>query len=210
MTPQQPEPRIGERFGLDPNARKLYYTYLLIPALLLACLIVLAVSSLIYFAVPEYWIVALGLAVPYLAVVGSVAYWISKYLPTVGYTLAADRVVFEGGVWWKRKSFVPYNRITNIDIIQGPLSRHFGLGKVSIQTAGYSGQPSSGVRFAEISIFGVKDFESIKDAIMGMIVRSRPVAVEAGVETTHVMPDAEILEELRRIRKGIESLASRQ
>ena len=79
---------------------------------------------------------------------------------------------------------------------------------MSVQTAGYSGQANSATRLAEISIFGVKDFEGVKNAIMEMVVRLRPVAVEAGAEAPHVATDAEMREELRRIRKGIEGLSS--
>ncbi len=201
---------IGESFKPDPDTRKLYYAYLLIPALILAVIISSASTAiLLYVEYPRSLVPVSALVVPYLVAVVFVAYWIPRYLSTVSYTLSEDRVIFVGGLWWKRKSFVPYNRITNIDLQQGPLSRRFGLGKVSIQTAGYSGQ-AGGPRFAEIAIFGVKEFEGIKDAIMSMIVRSRPVAIEAGVETVHRTSDTEILEELRRIRKGIEVLSEEE
>ena len=206
----RPSARVGETFGPHPEARRLYYVYLAVPALVLAALIVVVVSTLYLAGIAEYWIVALSLAVPYLLVVVPIAYWIPKFLSTIRYTLGTDRVVYEGGVWWKRKSFVPYNRVTNIDVIQGPLSRHFGLGRVSVQTAGYSGTSGSGPRFAELSIFGVKDFDTIKDDIIGMIVKFRPMAVEAAAETGTSRLDAEMLEELKKIRKGIEELSSRQ
>ncbi len=203
------EARIGESFKPHPDAGKLLYAYLLIPALPVAALMALIIGALFYVGLPEAWIVAAGLLIPYLAAVGIAAYWIPKYLSTVIYTLAEDRVVYEGGVWFKRKSYVPYNRITNIDVLQGPLSRQFGLGKVSIQTAGYSGASSSGVRFAEISIFGVKNFEQVKDAIISVIIKFRPVAVETGVEASRPPIDAELLDELKRIRVGIEAMSNK-
>ncbi|MDG7007556.1 MAG: PH domain-containing protein [Nitrososphaerota archaeon] len=57
-------------------------------------------------------------------------------------------MVYEGGVWWKRKSFVPYNRVTNIDVIQGPVSRHFGFGRVTWPTCGFP-RPSSKTRWRQ-------------------------------------------------------------
>jgi membrane protein YdbS with pleckstrin-like domain len=48
--------------------------------------------------------------------------------------LEDDKIVIVKGVWWRNKSFVPYNRITNVNIYQGPISRRFRLGKLSIQT----------------------------------------------------------------------------
>lgn len=49
---------------------------------------------------------------------------------------------------------VPYNRITNLDIRQGPVMRILGLSTLSIQTAGYSGQA-----IPEIKIEGVEHAE---------------------------------------------------
>lgn len=199
---------IGSVFRPDPDARKLYRVYLLIPALFfLIPLLAGGATILLYVAAPLSLLAVAVLFAPYLAVVGFVAYWIPRYLSTVSYALLDDRMAFEGGLWWKRKSFVPYNRVTNVDLMQGPLSRRYSLGKVSIQTAGYSGQSNSATRLAEMAIFAVKDFEGIKNTIMEMVVKLRPVAVEAGVETPHEATDAEMLEELRRIRKGIEGLS---
>lgn len=200
-------PGIGETFGPRPEARSLYRAYLSIPALLSAILIAAGSAAILYYvAEPGSWVVVCGIVAPYLVVVGFVAYWIPRYLSTVTYQLGVDRVIFEGGLWWKRKSYVPYNRITNIDVMQGPLSRRFGLGKISIQTAGYAG-PSSGARYSEIAIFGVTDLEGIKETVMRMAMRSRPMAVEAAAETNGPGRDAEILEELRQIRKGIDAIA---
>lgn len=201
---------IGESFGPDRDARKLYYTYLAIPALVLGATFLAAGAVVLYFvAAPESWIAVIAMFVPYVVAVSFVAYWIPRYISTVTYTLSEDRVVFAGGLWWKRKSYVPYNRITNIDVLQGPISRRFRIGKVSIQTAGYSGQSSSGSRFAELAIFGVRNFEEIKDTVISIVTKSRPVAVEAGVEGTNGARDAEILEELKKIREGIEVISAR-
>ena len=159
--------------------------------------------AVFYLDTPESWIAISGVAIPYLVAVGFVTYWIPRYFLSVSYGLTEDRIVFQGGLWWKRKSFVPYNRITNVDILQGPLSRHFGIAKVSIQTAGYSGQSSGGPRFAELAISGVKDFDEIKDTIMAVVSRYRPMAVEAGVEIANRPLEAEMLDELKKIREAV-------
>jgi uncharacterized membrane protein YdbT with pleckstrin-like domain len=100
---------------------------------------------------------------------------------------------------------VPYNRITNVNIYQGPISRHFGLGKLSIQTAGFSGVGSSGYKTAEAEIFGIRNFEEIKDTVMGFVKGIKPVAVEAKAEAaSSVDRSQQILEELRKIRKAVE------
>ena len=54
---------------------------------------------------------------------------------------------------------MPYNRVANIDVVQGPLSRRFALGKISIQTAGFSGGGSGGnAKEAEAIIVGIKNY----------------------------------------------------
>lgn len=184
--------------------KNLYHAYLWIPGSILAVLFsVGSISVVLYAKPPESWVAVLIMGVPYLVAVGFVTYWIPRYYGTISYALTEDRIVFQGGVWWRRKSFVPYNRITNIDVFQGPLSRHFGIGKVSIQTAGYSGQSSGGRRFSEIAISGVKDFEEIKDTIISIVSRYKPIAVEAGVEPPRPL-DTEMLDELKKIREAIE------
>jgi uncharacterized membrane protein YdbT with pleckstrin-like domain len=118
-------------------------------------------------------------------------------------------MIIEKGVWWKKKSIVPYNRITNIDVIQGPLSRHFSLGKISIQTAGFSGGGSGGnAKAAEAVILGIRNFEEIKDFILSRVKRLRPMAIEAESEPTKVEDaDYKIIDELRKIRKLLEDRA---
>lgn len=195
--------RGGEEFRPHPDTRRLYYTYLTAPAAVAGIAVAAVTVSAYYFAFPSPWAVAVSLVVPYLAVVGFVAYWVPRYISTVAFTLGEVRIVCEGGLWWKRKSFVPYNRITNVDVVQGPVSRAFGLGKVSVQTAGYSGPSGGRTGFAELSIFGVKNFDEVKDAIMAKVATQRPIAVEAGTE------ESEVVSELRRIRSGVEELVRR-
>ncbi|MDG7007555.1 MAG: hypothetical protein JRN06_04850 [Nitrososphaerota archaeon] len=55
--------RVGETFDPHPEARKLYYVYLAVPALVLAALTAVVVSTLYLAGIGEYWIVALSLAV---------------------------------------------------------------------------------------------------------------------------------------------------
>lgn len=197
--------KIGERFGPDRVLANLYYVYLAIPAIPLFMLV-----SIVGVFVYTYLRSLIGLIVwimffaTSIAVILPIAYWIGKYVESISFTLERDRVVFEHGVWWRRKSFVPYNRITNVDVVQGPISRAFGLGKVMIQTAGYSATAGSQrSAFAESSIFGVRDFEEIKDVILGFVAKQRPIAVEAAAEQEDV--NVQILQELKKIRERLET-----
>ncbi|MEA2090657.1 MAG: PH domain-containing protein, partial [Thermoproteota archaeon] len=120
--------------------------------------------------------------------------------------LTEEEIIVHKGAWWKKKNIVPYNRVTNIQIIQGPVARHFGLGKISIQTAGFSGGAgSSHIGPAEAVILGMKNFEEIKDKIMHHVRRRKPVATEAAAEVVvSENVGQQILDELKSIRKALE------
>jgi len=196
---------VVKEFGANSELKMLYLVYFAI----------VIVGGFLWWMVPvvvfavfsfEMWIgvaVALPCFVPILIAAGVTLYWIPKFYSSITYTLGDDKITVTKGVWWKTKSFVPYNRITNINIYQGPISRRFGLGKLSIQTAGFSGTSSSGAKVAEAVIFGVKNFEEIKDIIINFVRGMKPEAIEAEVESSKDL-NQQILTELRRIRKVLE------
>jgi len=197
---------VEKEFGADSDLKSLYHAYLGI----------VFVGGFLWWVIPtvvlafafDVWVgvaAALSSFIPLLVAVSIVLYWIPRYHSSIKYVLDDDEIIVTRGVWWKTKSVVPYNRITNVNIYQGPISRHFGLGKLSIQTAGFSGVNSSGHKTAEAEIFGIRNFEEIKDTVMGFVKGTKPVAVEAKAETaSSVDRSQQILEELRKIRKAVE------
>jgi membrane protein YdbS with pleckstrin-like domain len=198
---------VVKEFGADSELKRLYLVYLAI--VVVACFLSWMIPVVVFvMLLREAWIgVAVGLScfVPLLVATGFTVCWIPKFHSSITYMLENDKIAITKGVWWKTKSFVPYNRITNISIYQGPISRHYGFGKLSIQTAGFSGTSSSGGKMAEAVIFGVKNFEEIKDMIINFVKGIRPEAVEAEAETKPTKNiNQQILTELRKIRKAIE------
>jgi membrane protein YdbS with pleckstrin-like domain len=141
--------------------------------------------------------VKLGISIPSLAILIFIAYWIQKYYDTMVYKLTENEIVWRRGVWFKSTGIVPYNRITNIDITQGPISRKLGIAALKIQTAGYSGQQAR----AEIRIEGMEKFEELKELVMGFVKGKKPVAVETYEEENI---DLKILNELIKIRELLE------
>ena len=198
---------IVKEFGADSELKSLYLVYLGIVLLggFLWWMIPIVVFAVLSY---EMWVgvvVALSAFVPLLIATGIALYWIPEFYSSITYVLEDDKITVTRGVWWKTKSFVPHNRITNINIYQGPISRRFGLGKLSIQTAGFSGTSSSGVKVAEAVIFGVKNFEEIKDIINNFVRGLKPQAIEAEAETKPTKDiNQQILTELRKIRRTLE------
>jgi len=199
---------VNEQFGAHPDLKKLYYTYLAITIIVfLAWILPVTAAAFIVLPFNSALIVAVFLLVPLFFSIVFVWYWIDRYYASISYALTDNEIVVHKGVWWKRKGYVPYNRITNIDIIQGPISRHFQLGMVLIQTAGFSGSAGSagGYKPAEAVVFGVKNFEEIKDKVMNFVREIRPVAVEARAEALAPQDvNRQILAELKKISKALE------
>ena len=75
-------------------------------------------------------------------IVGTVAVgWFSYWWPPIAYrfmSYAVDDAGIEirSGVYWRAVSNVPRSRVQHIDVLQGPLERKYGLGRLVIYTAG--------------------------------------------------------------------------
>jgi membrane protein YdbS with pleckstrin-like domain len=196
---------VEKKFEADPDLKRLYQVYLAIGLIggFLWWMIPVVAVVMLSLEVQIGVAAALSFFVPLLIVVGFVLYWIPKFHSSINYVLEDDKIAITKGVWWKTESFVPYNRITNVSIYQGPISRRFGLGKLSIQTAGFSGTSSHGGKVAEAVILGIKNFEEVKDIVMDFVRGMKPEAVEAEAEPSKNI-NQQILSELSRIRKSLE------
>ena len=68
-----------------------------------------------------------------------------------GYAVREKDIIHTKGYWLRTQLTVPYNRVQHVEIEQGPLARAFGLGGISVYTAGDSGGDLSisGIEYAE-------------------------------------------------------------
>jgi len=90
--------------------------------------------------------------------------WTKLYYDSMWYELHEDEMRWKRGVLFRRTGIVPYNRITNIDIRQGPVMRALDISTLSIQTAGYSGKAQ-----AEIRIEAIVHAEELRELIRTMV-----------------------------------------
>ena len=90
--------------------------------------------------------------------------WISSYFKSIKYMVSDDFIRIQKGVFWKGLSTIPFEKVQNVEIHQGPIERSFGLGKILIHTAGYSGQPT-----AEGVVKGIIDFQKFAAALTDKI-----------------------------------------
>ena len=144
-----------------------YQPYLRLAVLIIGVIIVAPTAILIMFVPDVAGRIALGIAaaVEVIALV-LVDRWVPYYVRSLEYRVTGETVEYRGGVFWKRRVTVPFVKITNVDVTQGPVERRFGLGTVHVQTAGAGG--AQGGR-AELRISGIADIDRIRGLILTRI-----------------------------------------
>jgi membrane protein YdbS with pleckstrin-like domain len=193
---EQPDPAhlLGRDIRPDPRMKGYYFA-------VMALVVVIGVLS---------WLVPLLIVIPapfglislvlLVLLISFWSFWIPLYYTTVVYRLTDDEISWRRGVWFRRTGIVPYSRITNVDIVQGPVMRWFGISSLKIQTAGYSAQAQ-----AELSLEGIEEPEELREVIMGFVRGTRVSGDATGMEAAPRSTDAAILAELRAIRKLLEA-----
>jgi membrane protein YdbS with pleckstrin-like domain len=186
--PFRPSPKFRLWYGIN---------VVLVALLIAACYLVFALFT----TLP--WILHLAVAVLIVVPLGLFLAWTSLYYASMEYELRDDELSWRRGVWFRQTGIVPYSRITNIDIRQGPIMRALGISNLAVQTAGYSGQMTS-----EIVLEAMEHAEDLR---LTMRARIRSAAGGDGTGSGPVTPrpvpgdtDVEILDELRRIRALLE------
>ena len=186
--------KIGKEFKPAPEWKTLTYLQLF---LILAILILPWYLPVVVFSpFPVIVFITVGVLILVVPILLLTFFWIPLYYQTIIYKLTNNEIIWKRGVWFKNTGVVPYNRITNVDLKQGPLSRIFGLASLKIQTAGYSAQP-----MAEMKLEGLKNFDEMRDVITSFVRGKKPVAAET-YEGEDV--SSQILKELVKIRKLLE------
>jgi membrane protein YdbS with pleckstrin-like domain len=130
--------------------------------------------------------------------------WVGMYYDSMSYELREDEINWKRGVWFRTTGIVPYNRIVNLDLRQGPLMRFLGISTLAIQTAGYSGQA-----VPEIKIEGIEHAEELRELIRSHVRgcsshddgtgSAKPSSTPSGISIHQQM-----LSELQQIRSLLE------
>jgi membrane protein YdbS with pleckstrin-like domain len=130
----------------------------------------------------NYWTVVLDLVwlVPAVVV-------IPFYIGSIEYSVIAEsgetmpEIYVKKGIVTVTRKHVPFRTITNIASQAGPFDRLFGIGNVSIETAGYSGSSQSG---PEEKLEGITFYEEVRDFILNELRRFKAPYV-MGTEVVH-------------------------
>lgn len=187
---------VNEWFQPEKLARlyRIYAAIAAIPSLVFVAFIAVVANPFTGYVLGGIWLVVFAF----------VAWWTGAFAETATYRLTDNDVEYRRGVWWKKQSDIPYDRITNVDTNEGPVQRLVGVGSVDLHTAGYAAQTG-----AELTINGVTDYEPIKEQILAKVRERQPVATEGAPTQTHLTereePSSAVLDELRRIRHLLEA-----
>ena len=177
-----------------------YTGYLLLATLALIVVIWAACCAWMFVDSIFTILIVIGLAVLGVCVVFA-CIWAPLYYKSVVYHLNDTEMTWKRGVFFRKTGIVPYNRITNVDIVQGPVMRLFGISHLKIETAGGGASKSS----AEIQLEGISDPEPLRQLIMDFVRGQKPAAAATGTEYKSQNADLQaLLEEVVAIRRLME------
>ena len=94
-------------------------------------------------------------------------FWAELTYQNWKYELAEEGFKKESGVIWKKYVTIPYDRIQNVDIYRGLISRVIGLSDLQVQTAGFSsmGQYGAGAE-GRLPGLSATQAEEIRDQLI--------------------------------------------
>ena len=99
-----------------------------------------AYALLAYFIVSGEWRLALFAAAAFILIggVGAMLYW-----RRFEYRVGTSEIRIDSGILSRRHRSIPFDRIQDVDITQGPLARALGIARVKFETGGGSSGPKS-------------------------------------------------------------------
>ena len=114
------------------------------------------------------WLISIYLAVTIVGI-PLIPFWLlfslwfaPEYHRRLSARLTTQAIELRKGVFNRRESTIPLNRITDLRLHDGPVMRHFKLRGLRVETAGQSGQYAS----SEGDLIGVVDAKEIRNAIL--------------------------------------------
>ena len=83
-----------------------------------------------------------------------------RYLDRMECLLTEKTLKVRKGILVRVEKTIPLDKITDMGMVQGPIMRYFDLHKLTIETAGQSGQG------ALVSLTGIRDAKSFREAVL--------------------------------------------
>ncbi|MBM4089915.1 MAG: hypothetical protein FJ276_10905 [Planctomycetes bacterium] len=155
---------------------KLQFWFLLV----LIDLLVLVVWLVILISSPMAGVI-LALPALVIAVVPDLIAYVAIHLryDTTWYVVSDRSLRIRRGIWVIRETTITFENVQNVKVTQGPLQRWFGIGSVTVETAGggqvapggHGSHPGAGSHQGLIE--GIDNAERIRDMVLTKLRRSR-------------------------------------
>lgn len=104
----------------------------------------------------------------YLSIFVLILVYMYFLVKTYKYKITNKGIYFFGGLLTKREKFVPFFKVTNVDILQTFIDQLLGIKRLGVQTAG-----NGGAQIPEITFQGLKDADKPKQIILKMIEKNK-------------------------------------
>lgn len=160
--------------AFDRAAIKKYYIWQ--PVIIMTCVVVL---------IPVIPFVLLG-----------VVLLMDKYLDRLSCTLTERTLEIRKGLLNRTESTVPLEKITDLQMFQGPIMRMLGLHGFKLETAGQSSGPGGSL----VNIIGITDTPGFRRAVLAQrdaMSESGPRRSPAAAPPTQAADDTGVLVEIR-------------
>lgn len=103
------------------------------------------------------------IGIPLLIVYLLIGRWIiERHLQNLGCVLTERTLEIKKGILNKTESTIPLEKITDLQMFQGPIMRHFGLRGFKVETAGQSSGPGGSL----VNIIGIVDAVEFRRAVL--------------------------------------------
>ena len=131
-------------------------------------------------------------------------FFIDRYLENMRCALTERTLDIKKGIFNKTESTIPLEKITDLQLFQGPVMRFFGLYGFKVETAGQS-SPTGG---SLVNIVGIVDTKAFRQAVLEQ--RDRMTAGAAAMPVTrtraHEPGDPQITALLTEIRDSLQRI----
>ena len=127
--------------------------------------------------------------------------YLNAHFPTIRYELTERTLSNAEGVFWKVRRTTPLEKVTNVDVRQGPLERWLGIGNVWVFT------PSTGALLPEAMLVGLDNAFGVRERILALAEAARaapsiePASLAARSEAATFLDERTLGEMLRTLQR---------
>jgi len=125
-----------------------------------------------------------------------------RYLSHMECILTDKDLKVNKGIWTRVEKTIPLEKITDLGLVQGPIMRHFGIHRLSVETAGQSAQGPL------VSLVGIVDVINFREAVLQQrdVFRNSGTGATTGSVEKTVSNDSETLIEIKEALFRIEDI----